>query len=172
MHPLRSGRVPVEHVPAEHSDDDSDGPLALWAQWQRGQPPADVQSAPDLSQPAEPLHPAPHQASVRLGQCFVAWVPGLLGSLLQSFGLSAAQSSCSAAAAGESFAQSGGPVISAGGSPAKPGIPAEPSQLQTEAESAQLQKQDEQQRAGSWLASNLVADLSIGSLQVLLYNCP
>ncbi len=163
LHPLRSGRSSAK--PAEHSNDDSEGPLALWAQWQRGQPPADTQSAPGLSQLAEPPNPAPHQASVRLGQCFVAWAPGLLGSLLQSFGLSAAQSSSSAAAAGDSFAQS------ASGSPAKLGIEAEPSQLQTEAESGQRQIQDEQQRAGSWLAAYLVADLSVGSLQVLPHTC-
>jgi len=171
LHPLRSGRSPVKSAAAEHSDDDSEGPLALWAQWQRGQPLADTQSTPGFDQPTELPNPAPHQASIRLGQCFVAWVPGLPGSLLQSFGLSAAQSSSPAGAAGESFAQSSGPAMSAGGSPAKPSIKAEPSRLQTEAEAAQLHKQDEQQRAGSWLAAYLVADLSVGSLQVLLHTC-
>ena len=169
MHPLRSGRAPVKPAPAEHSDDDSDGPLALWAQWQRGQPPADVQSP--VSQSAEPPTPVPHQASVRLGQCFVAWVPGLLGSLLQSFGLDAMQSASSAAAAGESFAQSGGPALSAGRSPAKPVAASEPSQLGIEAKSEQRQMQDDQHPAGSWLAANLVADLSVGSLQVLPLTC-
>ena len=171
MHPLRSGRSPVKSAPAECSDGDSEGPLALWAQWQRGQATADVQAAPDLSHAAQTTDSALHQASVRLGQCFVAWVPGLLGSLLQSFGVGAAQSTSAAESAAQHSRQCGGPAVTAGSSAAKPAVLQVPKQLNTDPSPEQQQAQEAQPPGRSWLAANLVADLSVGSLQVLLHGC-
>ena len=157
LHPLRSSRSPTK--PDAHSNDDSEGPLALWAQWQRGQAAGEGGLLPGNTATDVP----PHHASVRLGQCFLAWVPGLVSRLWQSFDAADSTSSQGREAAAENSAGLAMAQASAAGKLSPQQGP--PSAATPAVAGTGMQPHDGKERA-SWLGGWLVADLSIGSLQV------
>jgi hypothetical protein len=159
LHPLRGGSSPAK--PDGQSEDDSDGPLALWAQWQRGRTAAGGDPLP--SQPAQAADAPTHQASMRLGQCFAAWVPGLFGRLLQSFGAAGSVPSAGFGAASEQEAgHNGGQPSGSGYMRMQQGY----EQTDSPTVVGNGPQQQPEQPTASWLEGGLAADLSVGSLQV------
>ena len=86
--PVRTAASPVRKGSSADARDASDGPLALWAQWQRldapDAPPAHEEQPVAVTGGSPTVAAPEHAVSVRVGQVFVAWVPGWLGRLLQA----------------------------------------------------------------------------------------